>query len=181
VLFSLLLFLLKQFCLSLLFFAISLLLSSFLLSECLLFFILFLEESLFLLSSQFLLFFGFNSIVAGGSVIIGGIVLVVVQEGTLSGEVDEDWLLDHDDFLLFHNRHLLGETAVLDVTRMDDVAVGLADVAGSFEVLLEGHILVLVDISTHGDVLLLSSDNVLLVASKDLSVVLDVLVEVAAS
>jgi hypothetical protein len=44
-------------------------------------------------------------------------------------------LFDHNDLLLFHNRHLLTkEAAVLDVTLVDDIAVGLADVAGFSEV-----------------------------------------------
>ena len=79
VLFRLLLFLLKQFCLSLLFFAISFFLSSLLLSECLFFFVLFFEESLFLLSSQFLLFFSFDSIV----LVLGKVLVGVLECSTL--------------------------------------------------------------------------------------------------
>jgi hypothetical protein len=161
----------------------------------------FLEESFFLLSSQFLLFFGLNSVVRVSSshkVVMSHVGLVGVLEGGTLDYVSDDWLLDQENLLLFHMSNvvvLVGVTLVLDVHVVHNVAHGRAVVVVAIEVVagqvnelvvvVEGHIhvhgLVLVDISTHGDVLLLTSDEVLLVASEKVGVLLEVVDEVVSA
>ena len=78
------------------------------------------------------------------------------------------------------------ELTLVGATLVQLVLLGLAiGVAVELVVVIEGHVhvhgLVLVDISTHGDVLLLSSNEVRLVASEKVSVLLEFVDEVVAA